>query len=525
MLRAGRWHNLCVCPDVGEIKMEFKISGKFLPKKIIFSAIAFGVVLGLFLTFQKVYCSTDLKVSPIEASVMLPAVQLGKAFAMAANHVRPAVVSVYSEKLIKLKTKDFPFPFEEDFFNKFFAGPSPDSETALPNKREYSIPVKGMGSGIILDNSGHILTNYHVVADVEKIKVQLANRFTYSAKITQIDPNTDIAIIQLEGNFPNDLPLVGLGNSDTLRAGDLVIAVGAPFGLPQTVTQGIVSATGRSNVGIEAYEDFIQTDAPINPGNSGGPLINMSGEVVGINTAIASIGAGQSSGVGFSIPSNLIKTMLPRLLKGEKIIRGRLGLVIQDLNDDLARQFDLAENAGVLISNVQDNSPAQKAGLKPGDIIIKYGNLNISDSSQLRNLVASTTPGTEVNIKILRDKIELNIKVQIAAEEPETLATSITGPAKGGFLQRVGINVHNIDNYFSELYGIKNGAVITEIFEGSPAAFAGVQPNDVIIEANHKEVNNVGELHSILGNSEKKDSVLFLIKRQEMNLYVAIQTK
>lgn len=456
---------------------------------------------------------------------MGPAKELSKAFVKIANHVRPAVVSVFSEKLVKFKGDDFFFPLGDDLFSQFFREPAGDPEMPRGKHREYSLPVKGMGSGMVLDNEGHILTNFHVVGNVDRIKVQLADRKTYRAKITQVDRKTDIAVIQLQGNFPKDLPVMTFGDSDLLNAGDLVIAVGAPFGLSQTVTQGIISATGRANVGIEAYEDFIQTDAPINPGNSGGPLINMSGEIIGINTAIATSGSGQFSGVGFAVPSNLISTMLPKLLRGEKIKRGRLGAVIQNLTDDLALQFDIPENSGVLVAEVDIGSAANRAGLKTGDVIIKFGSKAISDTSQLRNIVSGTAPGTEVNMKILRKKNDMNLIVRIAAEDAEETPANPVSRNEGSFLDRIGISVQNIDQPFSETFGIKSGVAVTQIHEGSPAAFAGIMPFDVIIEANHKQIPDVKQLKRVLEKSRDQDSVLFLLKRQNAGLYMAIQTK
>lgn len=498
---------------------------KHLSKRLIFTATSIILALGLFFTVRQLSCSPIPKVTPIDPSVTAPAVQLGKAFVTVADHVRPAVVSVFSEKIVKFKGGDFIFPFGDDFFRQFFGEQIPDSEQPRFKQREHSIPVRGMGSGTILDNNGHILTNYHVVSNVDKIKVQLASGATFSAKIKQIDPNTDIAVIQLDGKFPKDLPAVTFGDSDVLRPGELVIAVGAPFGLPQTITQGIISATGRSNVGIEAYEDFIQTDAPINPGNSGGPLVNMNGEVIGINTAIATSGSAQFSGVGFAVPSNLIKTMLPKLLKGEKIRRGKLGIVIQDLTDDLAKQFDLKENDGVLVSEVQEDSAAQKAGIKSGDVIVKYGDKNVTNSSELRNLVSSTAPGNEVKIKVLRNKKELTVTAKVDVETGESPPVPVSNEKTENFLNQIGISVRDINRSLAESLKIKNGVVVTEVEYGSPAAFAGILPYDVIIEANRNEVKNTKDLQNILNKSKNQNSVLFLIKRQNVSLFIAIQLR
>lgn len=501
------------------------INKNYLTKKLVYSAISIIVGLGVFFSTKKIFSESSIKAVPIDTMVTAPAKELSKAFAMVANHVRPAVVSVFSEKVVKFKSQDDFFPFGDELLNQFFGDPLVDTEKPRAKKREYSLPVKGLGSGLVLDNDGHILTNYHVVGNVDRIKVQLANRQTYRAKVTQVDAKTDIAVIQLEGNFPRDIPIMSFGDSDLLQTGDLIIAIGAPFGLSQTVTQGIISATGRSNVGIEAYEDFIQTDASINPGNSGGPLINMNGEIIGINTAIATSGPTQFSGVGFAVPINLIKTMLPKLLRGEKILRGRLGVVIQDLNDDLAQQFNLKENSGVLVAEIEENSAAARAGLKPGDVITSFGNTNISDSSLLRNIVATTTPGTEVNLKIIRNKNEMHLIVKVGTEEPELVPTRTLSQKSGNFLDRIGISVQNVDKILGENIGIKNGAVVTAIHDGSPAAFAGVMPLDVIVEVNHKKVQNAKELRNVLEKSRNQDSALFLLKRQNIGMYMAIQTK
>jgi len=236
----------------------------------------------------------------ISESIVAPAEQLGMAFAAVAAHIKPAVVSVYSEKTMKVQPQDFPSPFGDDFLDQFFG-----QQPRLRNKqKEYRVPQGGMGSGMILDKHGHILTNYHVVSEVDKIKVQLADKRSFEAKIVGADPKTDVAIIKITGDIPDDLPIVQLGDSEAMEDGYLVIAVGAPFGLTQTVTNGIISAKGRSDVGIAAFEDFLQTDAPINPGNSGGPLVNMRGEVIGMNSAIAS-GGGQFGGEGHSISTSI----------------------------------------------------------------------------------------------------------------------------------------------------------------------------------------------------------------------------
>lgn len=455
-------------------------------------------------------CTSNAR-EAIDPAVMAPAVQLGKAFVMIANHVRPTVVSVFSEKIVKSRHPDFFFPFGDDLFKHFFGNQF--------QQKEYNIPLRGIGSGMILDQSGHILTNYHVVSEMSKIKVQLVNQSTFEAKITEVDPQSDVAVIQMVGSFPKDLASVTLGDSDKLYPGDLVLAVGAPFGLPQTVTQGVISAVGRSNVGIQSYENFIQTDAAINPGNSGGPLVNMSGEVIGLNTAIATAGAAQFSGVGFSIPSNSIKTMLPKLLKGEKVVRGQLGVIAQDISAELAKQFKIEANRGVLVADVQKGSSAEKAGLKSSDVILKYGDREIKSASELRNFVADSTPGSKIAIKILRNGSARTLTAVIDSQSLEPPWASI--PEKNdGILtfDKIGISVRDVDR-------TNKGAMITEIENGSPAAFAGLYPGDIIIEVNHKPLRDAADLRKIIDHSKDKSSVLFLIKRKNISLFVVIEIR
>jgi serine protease Do len=461
---------------------------------------------------------TSLKVGPIDPAVVAPAEQLSRAFTMVANHVRPAVVSVYSEKKITLTQPEIPFPFGDDFFRRFFGGQAPQA----PQPRQYHGEERGMGSGMILDKEGHILTNYHVVRDVDDIKVRLAGGQTFEADIVGTDPKTDVAVIRIKGSVPENLPVISLGDSDALHAGDLVLAIGAPFGLLHTVTSGIISATGRSNVGIVDYEDFLQTDAAINPGNSGGPLVNMRGQVIGMNSAIAT-GVGQFAGVGFAIPSNLIKTMLPKLIKGEKIVRGQLGVMIQDMSPALAKQFGLTQPEGVLVSQVNQDSAAEKAGLKAGDVILRYDGQAATDVRQLRNLVASTLPGTKVKIDILRNGKAKTLTATIGTQSEEASAQpSETG---AGQLSKLGLTVQTLTPDLAKQLGVsvENGVAITDVGESSVAALAGLQKGDVIVEADHQPVADVDALEQVLAKAKNKEQVLLRVARQGGSLFVVLQ--
>jgi serine protease Do len=495
-------------------------------------AVGAAVVLALFLALGllptvaagKSPSAQALAATPIPGSVIAPAVQLGKAFAAVAAHVKPAVVSVYSEKMVKFQAQDF--PFGQDFLRRFFGDQLPQPKQG-GGPKEYKIPQRGMGSGMILDKQGDILTNYHVVSDVDEIKVQLADKRRFPAEIVGVDPKTDVAVIKIKGRVPDNLPTVQLGDSDAMEDGNLVMAVGAPFGLTQTVTIGIISAKGRSDVGIADYEDFLQTDAPINPGNSGGPLVNMHGEVIGMNSAIATGGEGggegQSAGVGFAIPTNMIKAMLPTLLKGEPITRGMLGVVIQDVTPELAQQFNLAEARGALIAQVNKDSPADKAGLKAGDVIVRYEGTAVQDNRQLRNLVAATAPGVKAKVGIVRNGKEETFVVTIGKMPTEAVATAKQpAPATDQFA-KFGLSVQTLTPDLAKQFGLEgeSGALISGVDEGSPAALADLQTGDLIVEANRQAITDVGELRSVLDKA--KDSVLLLVKRRGQSLFVVLR--
>ncbi len=459
----------------------------------------------------------------IPESVIAPAEQLGKAFAAVAAHVKPAVVSVYSEKTVRMQSPEFEFPFSDDFFNQFFGGqfhhPKPPG-----HPKEYKVPQQGMGTGMILDRQGHILTNYHVVQDVDEIKVQLSDKRTFKAKIIGADRKTDVAILELKGSVPDDLPTVQLGDSDALEDGNLVMAIGAPFGLTQTVTTGIISAKGRSDVGIADYEDFLQTDAPINPGNSGGPLINMHGEVIGMNSAIET-NVGQFSGVGFAIPVNMIKNMLPTLIKGGQITRGMIGVSIQNVTRELAEQFHLPDNRGAIITQVNKGSPAEKAGLKAGDVIVRINGRGVSDTGQLRNLVAAATPGSDARIVVIRNGKEETYTVAIGKMTGETVASARPAQRGENQLDKLGLSVQTLTADLAEQFGLKEdkGVIITDVEDGSLAAASDLQAGDLIVEADRKPVANVAELQAVL--NKDKDQILLLIKRKSGSIFVVIRLK
>ncbi|HUX24289.1 MAG TPA: DegQ family serine endoprotease [Burkholderiales bacterium] len=491
------------------------------------AGLALFVALGSFPTLAAAGSSSAQAVppGPIPESVIAPAVQLGKAFAAVAAHVKPAVVSVYSEKMVNVQSQDF--PFGDDFLRRFFGDQLPQPKQRGEQK-EHKVPQQGMGSGMILDKQGHILTNYHVVSDVDEIKVQLADKRSFPAEIVGTDPKTDVAIIKIKGPVPDNLPTVQLGDSDAMQDGNLVMAVGAPFGLTQTVTIGIISAKGRSDVGIADYEDFLQTDAPINPGNSGGPLVNMHGEVIGMNSAIATGGGGlggegQSAGVGFAIPTNMIKAMLPTLIKGKPITRGMLGVVIQDVTEDLAKQFHLADATGALISQVNKGSPADKAGLKAGDVIVRFDGKEVQDNRQLRNLVAATAPGVKARVGVVRNGKEETFIVTIGKMPTEAVAAAKQPAPTTDQFAKFGLSVQALTPDLAKQLGLEGerGALVSDVDEGGPASLAGLQSGDLITEANHQPIADVAELRRVLDTA--KDSVLLLVKRRGQSLFVVLR--
>lgn len=465
------------------------------------------------------------------AEVTAPARALGAAFATVAAQVMPAVVSVSSEKIVKTRNQEMPFPFGDDFLRHFFGE---RFNSPGPQRRQYRVPQHGMGSGIVIDDKGHVLTNFHVVRDVDTIKIVLADKRTFDAKTVGSDPKTDVAIIQIKGKVPSDLPVATLGDSDALSVGDLVLAVGAPFGLTKTVTSGIISATGRANVGIADFEDFLQTDAAINPGNSGGPLVNMRGEVIGMNTAIAT-SVGQYSGVGFSIPINMVKKVLPVLVKGGTVTRGMLGIVIQDITPELAQQFHVptpqqgADYRGALIAQINPGSPAEKAGIQPGDVVVRFQGKPVEDTQHLRNMVAESTPGSKVELTIIREGKEQKISATVGQLSPPPHAAGApeggAPEGEGAGASRLGLTVTPLTPALARQLGLHNekGVLVTDVDEASAAATAGLREGDLITEVDRQKVSSLSDLDKALSKADPKKGILLLVKRQGASLYIVLQ--
>lgn len=481
---------------------------------LVFSVLAFGALS---------YCQAPLasKLPALDPAVVEPAEKLGKAFEAVAQHVRPVVVSVFAEKVAKLQPRDIPIPFGDEFLYRFF-GEGFGPPGGIQNPRGFGAPMRGMGSGILLEQRGAILTNHHVVNGFDEIKVQFADGAEYRAKVKGSDARSDVAVLEIKGKAPDSWIGATLGDSDQLKVGNLVLAVGAPFGLSQTVTQGVISATGRANVGITDYEDFIQTDTPINPGNSGGPLVNMRGEVIGVNTAIAT-GIGQYSGVGFAIPSNMVKAMLPSLLKGESITRGQLGIGIQDLNPELARQFDIKDQRGVLVGSVARGSAAEKAGIRVGDVVTSYAGKEVRDTGQLRNLVAGTAPGTRVKIGIVRDGTKLEIMASVGELQADALESASSEEADGVRDEALGIDAREIPPRLRQRLDEPGGVFVAGVRSGSAAAASGIQPDDVIIQVDRQSVRGLSDFRRLMRKAASKGSALLLVKRQGATIFVVVR--
>ncbi|MBX3335413.1 MAG: DegQ family serine endoprotease [Nitrospira sp.] len=406
-----------------------------------------------------------------------------------------------------------PSPFFDDpFFRRFFG-----EELQRRFRQPRDFPQEGMGSGVIVSADGYIVTNNHVVEHADEIEVSLSDKRTFKAKVIGTDPKTDVAVIKIEAT---GLPILPWMDSGRLEVGELVLAVGSPFGLTQTVTMGIISAVGRANMGIVDYEDFIQTDAAINPGNSGGALVNLHGELVGINTAIFTRTGGHM-GIGFAIPSNMVRTVMDSLIKHGKVVRGWLGVSIQALTPDLAKEFGVSDTAGALVADVMEDSPATKAGLERGDIITELNGKPVNDPTHLRTLVADSAPGTKVTITLLRDKRRKSLDVTLGELPKDESAQAKSEDAKGKHAL-AGVRVGPLSREEARELRIKGGVVVRRIDPSSLAAQAGLQEGDVVREVNRQAVTSIEEFEQQVGKLKAKDRVLLLVTRGRATIYLAI---
>jgi serine protease Do len=401
-----------------------------------------------------------------------------------------------------------PDPFR-DFYDRFFGD------------RDNNQPRRGMGSGFIIDKEGHILTNYHVIEGADEIVVLLEDGKEYSATLVGADSKTDIALIKIDNGdvAKQDFPYLKMGDSGRLEVGEWVMAIGNPFGLSHTVTVGVVSALGRS-IGAGPYDEFIQTDASINPGNSGGPLINIKGEVIGMNTAIISGNSGGNVGIGFAIPINIAKGILSDLKEKGEVTRGWLGVMIQKITPDLAKSFGLKDSDGALVGDVIPDGPADKAGIKRGDVIVRFDGQPIKEMENLPKIVAATPPDKTVDVVVMRNGKKKTLKVEIAVlKDGERQQVAKADP--------LGLKVQDITPEIAQSLKLedRDGVLVADVTAGEPAAESGIRRGDIIAEINRNPVKNLEDYDSLTANLEAGSSVLFLIKRGGTTIYIAVKVK
>jgi serine protease Do len=423
-----------------------------------------------------------------------------------ASRVIPAVVSIASTVMVRDQAfSDDALPFG------LFKEP--------PTRRQY-----GQGSGVIVSPDGYIITNNHVVADAVDVEVVLADRRQYKGKVVATDPKTDVAVVKIQAT---NLPTAVWGDSSNLAVGDFVLAIGNPLGLSRTVTFGIVSAVGRADVGVADLEDFIQTDAPINPGNSGGALVNISGELVGINTAIASP-TGGSVGVGFAIPSNMARAAMQSLIKTGRVVRGFLGASTQDVTPSLGKIFRLPDVKGAIVTDLQAKGSAERAGLKRGDVIVRFDGRDVMDSGHLRNLVAQSPIGSKHRLDLIRDGKSYQTELVVQEAPRERTKKSQAAAATASTAHPLsGVVFDDVTPPLARQMDlpVTSGVVVTDIEEGSLAEASGLQPGDVVLELNRQHVNNFTTLQRLADPLKPSDLALLLVNRQGNILYIPVQSE
>jgi len=444
------------------------------------------VVLALVATALPVAAQPASSPTPQDARVLLRAME--DAFTAVAERVTPAVVNVSTVPKKGLPpAEDIPEQFRE-FFEEF---------------RRRRPEQRSTGSGVIVDPNGYILTNNHVIENASEITVRLSDARRFPAKLVGRDPKTDLAVLKVDA--PPPLPVAELGDSDTLRIGQWAIAIGNPFGLDRTVTVGIISATARTRVGVATYENFIQTDASINPGNSGGPLLNLDGRVVGVNTAIVATG----QGIGFAIPINMAKDIMRQLISGGRVVRGWLGIMIQDVTEDLAKAFGVAEREGVIVANVMPGGPADAAGLRGGDIVLEFGGTPIRETPDLQRRVAGVTPGQVVDLKVLRDGQRVTLKVTVGEMPSDEPIASVTPDSSWG------LRIEPVPPELAQRPPSQNGAgvLVADVATGGAAEAAGLRRGDVIMEIDGRPIDDPAGLVRELDALTKGQSVRVYIYR------------
>ncbi len=445
---------------------------------------------------------------PIDSHTVLRALE--DAFVSVADRVTPAVVNVSVKP--KRSAPEVESPERQERFREFFG---PEFFERFFRRRQPREEPRSSGSGVIVDPQGYILTNNHVVENAGSVEVRLSDDRKFQATIVGRDPKTDLAVLKISAPG-GSLPVATLGDSDKLRAGQWAIAIGNPFGLDRTVTIGHISATGRTHVGVATYEAFIQTDASINPGNSGGPLLNIEGNVIGINTAMVSSG----QGIGFSIPINVAREIMAQLMNKGRVVRGWLGIVIQELTPELAESFAVQRDSGVLVADVMKDSPAEAAGLKPGDIIVEFGGAPIKDVTELQKRVAAVEPGRPTPLVVIRDKVSTPLTVKIGEQPGEE--TAATAQPKE---ETLGLTVEPLTPEANQRFQLtaKSGVVVTDVAAGSSGEQAGIRAGDAILEVNRQPVTDVESFRRIIVSVKPGEIVpVYLQRGGGRNEYVVL---
>ena len=444
-----------------------------------------------------------------------------KAFAAIARKAMPAVVSVRVEKTFEARVRGRPRSNDEEQTFEFNGG----DEWLRRFFRQYQNPDAprqfkqvGQGSGFLINKEGYILTNNHVVGDADKIRVRLHDGREFDAKRIGSDSKSEVAVIKIEGN---DFPFLTMGDSGALEIGEWVIAIGSPFGLSETLTVGVVSAKGRSNVQITDYEDFIQTDAAINPGNSGGPLLNINGEAIGLNTAIYSQSGGYQ-GIGFAIPIVMTKAIMDQLISTGKVIRGFLGVHIQEVTSELAESFGLKQRSGILVADVEKGSPAEGAGLRQADIILKLNGKDVESVSSFRTEISSTPPGTSVTLTLRRDDKVFDVKVKTGSLPDGSTAAA---GESGALLDKLGLAADDLTKENAERFGyaLNEGVLVTGVEDGSVAAMAGMTPGNLITGVNRKRISSLADFNSALSSAKEGKTVLLHVRDGRFSRYLVLK--
>src|SRR6202167_3859058 len=456
---------------------------------------------------HEVFGAPNLALTLARSSTPVPLGSFDNGVASVLKPALPAVVNIQTSKVVKSKSSQMMPFFNDPMFRQFFGDQGGQGQSEPQTEREHSL-----GSGVIVTSDGTIVTNNHVIEGATDIKVDLADKREFQAKLIGTDPKTDIAVLKIEAT---GLPTLAIGDSSKLQVGDVIFAIGDPFGVGETATMGIISATQRGGLGIENYEDFIQTDAPINPGNSGGAMIDLHGDLIGINTAILSGGGGGNQGVGFAIPINMARSVMDQIVGHGKVVRGYLGLFPQDVTPALARQFGLNRPGGALVSGLKPDAPAAPDRLKKGDVILELNGQPVESANDLQLRVSQSAPGTAVKLAYSRDGKVEHDNVTLGELPPDKLAEDNSGPSENsGGLEGVNVEELTPDTLQQlQLPSGTRGVVVTNVDPSSAAAAAGLDRGDVIQEVNHKPVHNIAEYKQAVAAAGKQP-VLLLVNLQ-----------